>query len=165
IVATDRRDPTPEPTHGLSELETNKAAAENDQMLRNTVEFQGFDVRQGICFPESGSSIDCRMSSCVDDHAFPLQQADLVIGGFDLNCFWRHKSSRTHDQLGSALLVEIQMHVHQAGNHFALALTYRRHVDFRAVLLDSKFLTSSQVRSNLRGMDDILARKAGDVGA
>src|SRR5262249_34044575 len=57
------------------------------------------------------------------------------------------------------------MHVHQAGNHLALALTYRRHVDFRAVLLDSQFLTSSEVRSKLRAMDDILARKAGDVGA
>src|SRR6266849_8236957 len=57
------------------------------------------------------------------------------------------------------------MDIYQAGDHLALALTHGRHVDLPVIFGDAKFLASSEVRSNLRAMDDVLARKTGDVGA
>src|SRR2546422_9934816 len=57
------------------------------------------------------------------------------------------------------------MDIYQAGDHLAFALTHGRHVDLPVVFGDPEFLASSKVRSNLCAMDDVLARKTGDVGA
>src|SRR5467141_3154922 len=57
------------------------------------------------------------------------------------------------------------MHLDQSGDHLALALTHGWHIDFPVVLGDSEFLASAEVRGDFGAMDDILARKTGDVGA
>src|SRR2546428_6072773 len=57
------------------------------------------------------------------------------------------------------------MHLDQPGDHLALALTHGWHVDFPVILGDSEFLASAEVRGDFGAMDDILARKTGDVGA
>src|SRR3989449_5252839 len=57
------------------------------------------------------------------------------------------------------------MHLDQPSDHLALALTHGWHIDFPVSLGDSEFLASSEVRSDFRAMDDILAGKTGDVGA
>ena len=57
------------------------------------------------------------------------------------------------------------MHLDQPGDHLALALTHGWHIDFPVILGDSEFLASPEVRGDFGAMDDILARKTGDVGA
>src|SRR6266478_8639152 len=57
------------------------------------------------------------------------------------------------------------MHLHQSSDHLSLALTHGWHTDFPVILGDSEFLASPEVRRDFRVMDDILARKTGDVGA
>src|SRR4051812_47352773 len=57
------------------------------------------------------------------------------------------------------------MHLDQPRDHLALALTHGCHVDFPVILGDSEFLASSEVRADFGAMDEILARKTGDVGA
>src|SRR5213592_1277460 len=105
------------------------------------------------------------MGSGVDDHMFPMQKTDATVGGFDLDCFWCHKTPRTPDQFGSAFLVKVEMHVHQASDHLALAFNHGRYVGFRVVSVDSEFLASPEIGNNLRAMNDVFARQAGDVRA
>src|SRR5207244_11210686 len=57
------------------------------------------------------------------------------------------------------------MHLDQTGDHLALALTHGWHIYFPVILGDSEFLASAEVRGHFGAMDDILARKTGDVGA
>src|SRR5258705_8695855 len=57
------------------------------------------------------------------------------------------------------------MHLDQPGDHLALALTHGWHIDFPIILGDSEFLASPEVRGDFGAMDDILARKTGDVRA
>src|SRR5260221_12840735 len=57
------------------------------------------------------------------------------------------------------------MRLDQPGDHLALALTHGWHIDFPVILGDSEFLASPEVRGDFGAMDDILARKTGDVGA
>src|SRR6266704_3305688 len=57
------------------------------------------------------------------------------------------------------------MHLDQSDDHLALALTHGWHIDFPAILGDSEFLASPEVRGDFGAMDDILARKTGNVGA
>src|SRR5258705_8381982 len=57
------------------------------------------------------------------------------------------------------------MHLAQPGDHLALALAHCGHIDSPAILADSEFLASPEVRGDFGAMDDILARKTGDVGA
>src|SRR6266849_10412776 len=56
------------------------------------------------------------------------------------------------------------MQVHQADNHLAFALAYSEHIDLPVVLRDSEFLASSEVRSDFRAVNDVLAWETGDVG-
>src|SRR6266446_806578 len=57
------------------------------------------------------------------------------------------------------------MHLDQSSDHLALALTHGWHIDFPVILRDSEFLASPEVRGGFGAMDDILARKTGDIGA
>src|SRR5262249_11727376 len=57
------------------------------------------------------------------------------------------------------------MHVHQAGDHFALALTYDRHAYIPTVFGDPEFLAALEIGSDLGAVDNVLARQTGDVGA
>ena len=57
------------------------------------------------------------------------------------------------------------MHVDQAGHHFTLAITDSRHVDADIVLADSELHAAKEVGSDLGAVNNILARKAGNVGA
>src|SRR6266576_2505035 len=161
-VAINHGHPAAEPAHGLSELEADKSPTQDEEMLWRAFEFQCFNVRQGLCFEQARSSVDRCMGSGVDDHMFPMQKTDAIIRGFDLDCFWRHKTPRTHDQLGAAFVVKVEMHVYQASDHLALAFNHGRHVGFRVVSIDSEFLASPEIRNNLRAMNDAFARQAGD---
>src|SRR5437016_368987 len=57
------------------------------------------------------------------------------------------------------------MHLDQSGDHLALALAHCGHIDSPAILADSEFRASPEVRGDFGAMDDILAGKTGDVGA
>src|SRR5882724_8972923 len=57
------------------------------------------------------------------------------------------------------------MRLDQPGDHLALALTHGWHIDFPVILGDSEFLASPEVKGDFGAVDEILARKTGDVGA
>jgi len=57
-VVFDDRNAAAEAAHGLSKLEADVAASENEKMLGEMVEFEGFDMRQRMCFDETGSGVD-----------------------------------------------------------------------------------------------------------
>src|SRR2546427_7237659 len=65
----------------------------------------------------------------------------------------------------TAGLIIIEMHIHEAGHHSPFPFPHGGHVDFPVAFDDPEFLASSEVRRNHGAVDDVLARKAGDVRA
>jgi hypothetical protein len=59
----------------------------------------------------------------------------------------------------------IQVHVHRARDHSSLAFADTLHVELPITFGNPEFLTSPDVRRNFGAVDDVLARKAGDVRA
>src|SRR5262249_43370990 len=119
LIAIDHRDPAAKPAPRLRELEADKPSTEDDQMFWNLVKLQRLNVCHWICFLQSWRRIDCRTGSRVDDNVLPTENTKASVSNFHLDGFGFNEPSDPHNQFGSAVLVIIQMHVHQAGDHFA----------------------------------------------
>src|SRR5437773_9728838 len=108
-VAFDYRHSAAKPAHCLREFQADKPAAQDNQMFRNTVKFQRFNMCQRLGFAQTGSRLDGRMGANIDDDAFPLEQSHPTAGESDLNRLRSNKPPRSHYQSSSAVLVIIQL--------------------------------------------------------
>src|SRR5438309_7504338 len=75
-VAINHRDPAVKAAHCLGQFEADKPTAQHEEMFRNAIQFQGFDVRQGICFSKTWRRLDSRTGSRVDDNPLPVKYAN-----------------------------------------------------------------------------------------
>src|SRR5271156_2197415 len=108
--------------------------------------------------------VDGRATSGVNDDILPAQLACASFGQGHLDGFRPDKTSRTHDQFRPGLFVDVEMHIDQASDHLAFAVAHDRHVDARVLLADAEFFAPVEKRGDLRAVNDVLARQAGDVG-
>ena len=74
------------------------------------------------------------------------------------------EAARSHDQLRTALMVEVEVRIDQALHHAALAVADDRHVHGKSPGGDAKILAIADVVGHLRTVDDVLAGKARNVG-
>ena len=77
-VAIDHSDPAAEAVHRLGKLDADKAPAQNQEMFRNAIELQCFDMGQGVRFTKTGRRIDGRVGSRVNNDALPANDAKLL---------------------------------------------------------------------------------------
>src|SRR6266513_1572657 len=151
--------------HRLREFQADKAAPQDNEMLRNAVQFQCFDVRQRIYFSQARRCLYGCTGAGVDHNPLPTKHANAAVARPDLNSFRSNKAPGAHYQFCTAGLIIIDMHIHEAGHHSPFPFPHGGHVDFPVAFGDPELLAPSEVGSDLRAMDDILARKTGDVGA
>ena len=104
-IALNNGHPAAEATHGLRQLEPNIATTQNEQMFRNAVQIQRFDMGQGVRFGKTWNWKDGRAGSSVDDDPLAVKKADEAIGGGNLDGFGTNKASGAHDQLRSTFFV------------------------------------------------------------
>src|SRR4029077_14933682 len=83
----------------------------------------------------------------------------------DLDRFGANELSRSHDQLGAAGFVIGKMHFDEVMHHLASAFAHPPHVDPAIVFANPEFFAPPDIGGDLRAVDDILAREAGDVRA
>src|SRR5260221_5806198 len=104
-VALNNRHPASEATHGLGQLEPNIATTQDEEMFRNAVQIQCFDMGQGVRFGKTRNWTNGRAGSRVDDDLLPVKKSYDTIGGGNLNDFGANKASGAHDQLRSTFFV------------------------------------------------------------
>ena len=69
------------------------------------------------------------MRSEIENRAIAGQHARTAVVQTHLDGLWRNEPTRTHDQLGAACLVSVEVHGDQAIDHVTLARQYPLHVD------------------------------------
>src|SRR5262245_16422255 len=160
----DDRHLAAEATVGLGHFETDIATPEDDQVCGQIIELQSLDMRERSGLLEARHRGNCRMRSNVEEHLVARKDACPAVIQAHLERSRRHKSPTAHDQLGTALLVTLQVPGNLGRDHVTLALAYGRHVD-RDRTADRAELSrvTYQVR-DLRAPDLVLTRHAGDVG-
>src|SRR5258708_14619358 len=154
-----------ETAHGLRQLKPHIAASEDEEMFRNSIKFQCSDMGEGFRFSKAGSGIDSRPGSRVDDDPLCSKQAFAAFSKANVDGSGSNKASRAHDQFGTALFVQLKVHLDQACNHLALASAHRLHVNFPILLGNSEFLTSLEIGRDFGAMNNVLARKARNIRA
>jgi hypothetical protein len=164
IVSLDDGHLAAKTAHGLGQFKPDVAAAKDQEMPGNVIQFHGFDVREWPRLLQSRSGMDGRAGPCVDHHVLAEKCAHSSFRESDFDGFRPHEASGTHDKLRTTLLVVAEMHVDQTGHHFALAITDRGHVDAGVVLPDAEFLAAEEIGSHLGTVNDVLTREAGNVG-
>ena len=81
----------------------------------------------------------------------------------DLNGLRHHEFSFAHDQLGARFVVFLLMQCDQAIDHLPLTLANPGQIDFAILCGDAELAPAIQQVRDLRAVNHVLARQAGDV--
>src|SRR6185437_10706893 len=128
-VALDDRHPTAEASQSLGHLDSDKATAQNEEVLRDAVQFEGLDVRHRPRFGEAGDCVDPRAGARADHDDFAAKGARTVIGRH-LDRSWPNEAALPVDKLRAALSIRIDITSDNAIDHLPLAVADSGHLDF-----------------------------------
>ena len=96
---------------GLRQFEAGIAAADHDQMRRQDVELERFDMGQRFRRLEARNIGNGGMRSHVQEHLVADQRARSSVIQAHFDRLRRDEAPRPHDQFGAAFLVVLQMRV------------------------------------------------------
>src|SRR5439155_5195502 len=105
----DHRHAAAETAVSLCQFEADVAAAEHDQVRGQTIEFERLDMRERPGVREAGGWWDRRTRPQVEEHPLARQHARAAVAQTHLKRFRRYEPPIPHDQLGTTLLVQIQV--------------------------------------------------------
>ena len=134
-------------------------------MFRNDVELKSLRVGQWFCVLQFRRVVHGSTCTCPDDDVLPAQHSFCPVSERRLQHPRPDEAARNQDQLCAALVVEIKMGIDQPLDHAALPLANYRHLHCKPIDRDAELFAVAHVVSNLRGMDNVLARKTRDVRA
>ena len=154
-----------ETAEGLGEFESYIARAENQEVLRDVIEFQCLDVRERPRLDQPRNRFQRGPRARIDDDILAAKRARPAVGQLNLDGLGGDETPRTHNQFRAALPVMVEMDVDKVLDHLALAFAHRRHVDADIVFADAELLAAIKERGDLGAVDDVLAGQARDVGA
>jgi hypothetical protein len=160
----DDRHATAEAAVGLRHFDPDIASAQHDQVRRQVIEFQCFDVRECAGGFETRNIRDRSVRADIEDHLIAGEQARAAVVQGDLDGLWAGKATAAHDQFGAAALVGTEVECDLAIDHVLLAAAHLAHVD----------LDTRRQRTELRGVlyqmgdprapEFVLGRQAGNGG-
>ena len=114
---------------------------------------------------EAGDWRDRRTRPHVEENPLARQHARAAVAQTHLQRFRRHEPPVPHDQLGAALLVQVQVQSDQPLDHLALALAHLGHVNRDGARHDPELRGMVQQVGDFRAPDLVLAGQAVDVRA
>ena len=150
---------------GLRQFEAGIAAADHDQMRRHNVEFERFDMGQGLRGLEAGNVGNGGARSDIDEDLGSRQRAHAPIVQLHFERFRRDEAPVAHDQFGAAFVVVLHMRGDESFDHVPLALANLAHVDLDWAGHHAELSAVAREMGRLGAMDLILAGQACDVGA
>jgi hypothetical protein len=133
----DRRAETP---GRLRELEADISSAEDDEVFRQAIEIEGFDMRHGPGGRHPGHIRDRRSRAHAQDHALRSDRARPSVVEGDCHCLRRHEARLAHDQLGAALFESAQVDLDESLDHVPLPALDLGHVRADVPDLDAERL-------------------------
>ena len=125
----DDRDAAAEAPHRLGEFQADVAAAEDDEVLGQALQVQGFDVRHRPGVGKPGHVGDAGAGADVDEDALAAQQPRAAGVQRHLHRFRFREPRFAHDQFRAAGLELAEMKLHQLVDHLPFAASDAGHVD------------------------------------
>ena len=106
VVPLDDRHAAAEASQGLGQLESDVAAPQDEEVLRDAVQFEGLDVRHRPRFGEAGDRVDPRAGARADHDDFAAKGARPAVGRH-LDRPRPDEAALPHDELRAALSIRI----------------------------------------------------------
>ena len=138
VVPLNDRNATAEASQGLGHLESDIAAPQNEEVLRDAVQFEGLDVRHRPRFGEAGDWVDPRAGARADHDDFAAKGARTVVGRH-LDRSRPDEAALPLDKLRAALSIRIDITSDNAIDHLPLAVADSWHLDFPVARGDAEF--------------------------
>jgi hypothetical protein len=157
--------PRAEPPHGLCQFEPDVAAAHDNQVPGQPVQVEELDVSHRPGRGQAGQVGHCRVGAQVQEDAVAADPAGTAAGQFHLDGPRLGEAGVAHDEFGPAGPVPVQVQPAQAVDHDALPVLDALHAGGGRPRFDSEFGGPPGQGAHLGGVDDVLARQAGDVRA
>src|SRR5262245_45295641 len=157
IVPLNDRNATAETSQGLGHFEPDIAAPQNEEVLRDAVQFEGLDVRHRPRFGEAGDWVNPRARPRADHDDFAAKGARTVVGRH-LDRSRPDEAALPLDQFRAALSIRIDINSDNAIDHLPLAVADSRHLDFPVARSDAEFRASAEIVGDLGTVDHVLAR-------
>ena len=163
VVPLNDRNATAEASQGLGHLESDIAAPQNEEVLRDAVQFEGLDVRHRPRFGEAGDWVNPRAGARADHDDFAAKGARTVVGRH-LDRSRPDEAALPLDKLRAALSIRIDITSDNAIDHLPLAIADSWHLDFPVARGDAEFGASAEIVGDLGTVDHVLARAQAMVG-
>ena len=165
VVPLDDRHAAAEASHGLGQLEPDVSAPQDEEVIRDAVQFEGLDVRHRPRLGEAGDRVDPRAGARADHDDVAAEGARPAVVGRDLDRLRPDEAALAHDELRAALPVPLVIQGDHPVDHLPLAVADGGHVDFPVARGDPELGASAEIAGDLRAVDQVLAREARDAGA
>ena len=94
---------------GLGHFQADITTAEHDEMRRQDVELQNLNMGKGPDCLKTGNARDCGMRADIDDDLAADQHALAALVQGNFHCFRRDETSASHDELGTAGLIGVEV--------------------------------------------------------
>jgi hypothetical protein len=112
----------------LCQFQPDIAAADDDQVVGQSVELQRLDIGERLCCSKTRNIRDRGMRTEIECHAIAGQHTRTAVIQIHLDRLRRDEPARTHNQLSATGLVFAEVHSDQALDHLALARQHSLHV-------------------------------------
>src|ERR1700693_3475266 len=122
-------------------------------------------MRERLCFSKTRNCFQCGPCTGADDHISTAELTSAPVGEGSLHSSRSNEPPGAQNELGARLPVIFHIHLVEADDHLALAVSDARHLNREAIVSNAKLLASAKVRCDFRAVDDVLARQARDVRA
>ena len=102
-IAVDQRDLGAETAEGLGEFESDITSAQNQEMFRDVIKFQGLDVGQRLRLGQSRNRLKRGARAGIDDDILAAECACPAVGQGNFDGFRANEASCAHHQFRAAL--------------------------------------------------------------
>src|SRR5262245_45548277 len=153
-----------EATIGLGHFQADIATAEHDEVRRQGVELQDLNMGKGPGRLQTGNGRNCGVRADIDDDLAAGQHAlaTFVEGNFDF--FRRNETSASHDELGTAGLIGVEVESDFAVDHVLFAAPNLRHSGRNCAGLCAELSGVAGEMRGARAPDLVLTRQTSDGG-
>jgi hypothetical protein len=122
-------------------------------------------MRERLCVSETRKGFQRGPSPRADNHISAAELTTAPVEENGLHSSRSYKPPGAENELGARFAVILHIHLVQAGDHLALAVSDARHLNREAIMSNAKLFASANVVHNFRTMDNVLARKARNIRA
>src|SRR5262249_5177257 len=165
LIAIDHSYSAAESPQRLGKFYSDVTAADHHQVFWNLVEFQRLDMREWLRIGKTRHWFQCGPCTGTDDHVRAAHLTSAPVGESGLHGSRCNEPCDAQNELRARFPVIFHIHFVQADDHLALAVADARHFNREAVVFNTKILASTKVVHHFCTMDNVLARKARDIGA